>query len=62
MPPKRILVEPSSQRSRAPKGFVASTYEALTASENASIVASVAVFGAGIAFLNSPWAEVLLTP
>jgi hypothetical protein len=45
MPPKRIVIEPASSRSRAPKGVIASTYSALTSSENASVVKSVAIFG-----------------
>lgn len=44
MPPKRIYVE-KSQPKRAPKGFVASTYETLTSSDNAAVVRSVAMFG-----------------
>lgn len=45
MPPKQIYVEPASSRSRAPKGVFASTYEALTSAENASVVRSVGIFG-----------------
>ncbi|KAI1193971.1 hypothetical protein F5X97DRAFT_327989 [Nemania serpens] len=63
MPPKRILVEPSAPRSRGPpKGVIASTYSALTSPENASVVKSVAMFGAAVAFLVSPLRELLLTP
>ncbi|KAI1336472.1 hypothetical protein F5Y15DRAFT_418781 [Xylariaceae sp. FL0016] len=62
MPPKRVLVEPAGGRSRAPKGFFASTYAALTSPENASVVRSVAVFGGAVAFIASPLAEYLLTP
>lgn len=43
MPPKRMYVDGTSRR--APKGFVASTYETLTSSENAAVVRSIAVFG-----------------
>ncbi|KAI0114457.1 hypothetical protein GGR51DRAFT_556319 [Nemania sp. FL0031] len=63
MPPKRILVEPSGSRSRgAPKGVIASTYSALTSAENASVVKSVAIFGAAVAFFSSSWSEYLLPP
>ncbi|KAI1160349.1 hypothetical protein F5B18DRAFT_633014 [Nemania serpens] len=64
MPPKRILVEPSSgPRPRGPsKGVIASTYNALTSDENASVVKSVAMFGAAVAFLASPLSEYLLPP
>lgn len=43
MPPKRIYVEKASRR--APKGFVASTYETLTSAENAAVVRAITVFG-----------------
>jgi len=33
------------RRSAAPKGYVASTYSALTSPENASVVRSVVIFG-----------------
>lgn len=45
MPPKRIVVERAGPRSRQPKGYFRSTYDALTSSENAPIVRSVAIFG-----------------
>ncbi|KAH8646760.1 putative TOM core complex subunit Tom6 [Xylariales sp. PMI_506] len=44
------------------KGLLSSTYEAVTSPENASVVRSVAVFGATVAFLYSSWAEFLLPP
>ncbi|KAL2753961.1 hypothetical protein ACRALDRAFT_1062938 [Sodiomyces alcalophilus JCM 7366] len=63
MAPKRILVERSgSSRHRQPKGAIASTYDALTSPENASIVRSIAIFGASVAFLASSWGEFLLPP
>lgn len=43
MPPKRIYGEKGGRR--APKGFVASTYETLTNAENAAFVRSIAIFG-----------------
>ncbi|KAI1372560.1 putative TOM core complex subunit Tom6 [Hypoxylon crocopeplum] len=55
MPPKRVT-------GRANKGFLSSTYETFTSAENAPIVRSVAVFGAAVAFLASPWSEFLLPP
>ncbi|UNI15311.1 hypothetical protein JDV02_001854 [Purpureocillium takamizusanense] len=60
MPPKRMYVDGPSRR--APKGFVASTYETLTSSENAAVVRSIAVFGAAVTFLSSSWGELLLPP
>ncbi|GJN86960.1 hypothetical protein VFPFJ_10851 [Purpureocillium lilacinum] len=60
MPPKRMYVDGPSRR--APKGFVASTYETLTSSENAAVVRSIAVFGAAVTFLASSWGELLLPP
>ncbi|KAK1238394.1 hypothetical protein MKX07_006540 [Trichoderma sp. CBMAI-0711] len=43
MPPKRIYGEKGGRR--APKGFVASTYDTLTNAENAAFVRSIAIFG-----------------
>ncbi|KAI1032922.1 hypothetical protein LB504_006330 [Fusarium proliferatum] len=43
MPPKRIQVEPRGRR--APKGFIGSTYDALTSPDNAAVVRSIAIFG-----------------
>ncbi|KAI5920966.1 hypothetical protein F4810DRAFT_712981 [Camillea tinctor] len=63
MPPKRIMVERGgASRPRPSKGFFASTYEVLTSPENASVVRSIAVFGAAVTFLASPWGEFLLPP
>ncbi|GAW25308.1 putative TOM core complex subunit Tom6 [Rosellinia necatrix] len=61
MPPRRVL-ESGGPRSRAPKSAVASVYAALTSAENASVVKSVAIFGAAVAFFASPWSEFLLPP
>ncbi|KAH6683121.1 hypothetical protein B0J14DRAFT_647345 [Halenospora varia] len=44
------------------KGYVSSAYSALTSPENASVVRSVAVFGAAVAFFSSSWSEFLLPP
>ncbi|PNP61131.1 hypothetical protein FNYG_14219 [Fusarium nygamai] len=60
MPPKRIPVEPRGRR--APKGFIGSTYDALTSPDNAAVVRSIAIFGAAVAFLSSSWGEILLPP
>ncbi|KAJ6784462.1 hypothetical protein PWT90_02880 [Aphanocladium album] len=62
MAPKRVLVEKSGRRGAAPKGYFASTYDALTSPENASVVRSIALFGTAIAFLNSPFSDFLLPP
>ncbi|KAH7030727.1 uncharacterized protein B0I36DRAFT_362547 [Microdochium trichocladiopsis] len=58
MAPKRV----ESGRARAAPGFIGSTYAALTSPENASVVRSVAVFGAAVAFLATSWGEFLLPP
>lgn len=47
MPPKRIYEKPSR---RAPKGALASTYEALTSADNAAVVRSIALFGVSIVY------------
>ncbi|OLN81152.1 hypothetical protein CCHL11_09549 [Colletotrichum chlorophyti] len=62
MPAKRIVVERGNPRSRQPKGYFRSTYDALTSSENAPIVRSIAIFGAAVTFLSSSWGEFLLPP
>ncbi|KAK2730446.1 putative TOM-6 tom6 protein (translocase of the outer mitochondrial membrane (TOM) complex) [Colletotrichum asianum] len=63
MPPKRIVVERAGgPRTRQPKGYFRSTYDALTSSENAPIVRSIAIFGAAVTFLSSSWGEFLLPP
>ncbi|TVY29686.1 hypothetical protein LHYA1_G000862 [Lachnellula hyalina] len=65
MPPKvqRIPIQAAtSSRRSAPKGYFASTYNTLTAPENASVVRSVAVFGAAVALFASSWSEFLLPP
>lgn len=49
MPPKRLYGEKGGRR--APKGFVASTYETLTSAENAAFVRSIAIFGVRIAYI-----------
>ncbi|KAK3332638.1 TOM core complex subunit Tom6 [Cercophora scortea] len=47
---------------RAQKGVFASTYDALTSAENASVVRSIALFGAAVTFLSSSWGEFLVIP
>ncbi|KAG6323045.1 hypothetical protein E4U22_007193 [Claviceps purpurea] len=42
MPPKRIHGEKSR---RAPKGYLASTYDTLTSPDNSAVVLSIAAFG-----------------
>ena len=42
---QRVLVERAGRRGAQPKGMVASTYDALTSPENASVVRSIAIFG-----------------
>ncbi|KIV95925.1 hypothetical protein PV10_03521 [Exophiala mesophila] len=59
MPPKRIAVQPG-RRGQQPKGYFSSIYHGLTSEENASVVISVALFGAAVAFFNSDWSEILL--
>ncbi|VUC25313.1 unnamed protein product [Clonostachys rosea] len=61
MPPKRIAVDRSGSRGSS-RGFLASTYDTLTSSDNAAVVRSIGVFGLAVAFLASSWGEVLLPP
>ncbi|KAJ5895598.1 hypothetical protein N7495_007289 [Penicillium taxi] len=51
-----------SKNTRAPKGFVRSVYDEATNPENSTIVRSILVFGAGVAFLHSSLSEFLLPP
>ncbi|KAL2798576.1 hypothetical protein BJX66DRAFT_333940 [Aspergillus keveii] len=44
------------------KGFLSTTYEQITSPENTTIVRSILVFGAGVAFLHSSLSELLLPP
>ncbi|KAG4031774.1 hypothetical protein MFRU_008g01360 [Monilinia fructicola] len=61
-PKQRIVVERSGRRAPQPKGYFASTYTALTAPENASVVRSIGVFGLAVAFFSSSWSDYLLPP
>ncbi|KAF7131184.1 hypothetical protein CNMCM5793_004234 [Aspergillus hiratsukae] len=58
-PNQRVVVASSG---RPQKGFLGAAYEELTAPENATIVRSLLVFGAGVAFLHSSLSEFLLPP
>jgi len=59
MPPKRVAIQPAARRNQ-PQGYFGSIYHTLTSEENASVVLSVAMFGAAVAFFNSEWSEMLL--
>ena len=59
MAPSRTAI---SRRGGQPKGALANTYAALTSPENASVVRSVVIFGAAVAFFASGWSEMLLPP
>ncbi|KAL0465174.1 hypothetical protein QR685DRAFT_558082 [Neurospora intermedia] len=58
MPSAKYIERPGG--SRKSKGFIRSTYDSLTSSENASVVRSIAFFGAAVAFLSSSWGEMLV--
>jgi len=59
MPPKRILVQPARRQPQS-NGYFSSVYHTLTSEENASVVLSVAMFGAAVAFFSSEWSEILI--
>ncbi|CEJ55112.1 hypothetical protein PMG11_01387 [Penicillium brasilianum] len=59
MAPKRVAV---SNSARPQKGFLSTVYDEATNPENATIVRSLLVFGAGVAFLHSSLGELLLPP
>ncbi|KAL5334856.1 hypothetical protein BJX70DRAFT_402157 [Aspergillus crustosus] len=46
----------------AEQGFLSAAYEQITAPDNATIVRSILIFGAGVAFLHSSLSELLLPP
>ncbi|KFY25315.1 hypothetical protein V493_04716 [Pseudogymnoascus sp. VKM F-4281 (FW-2241)] len=64
MPPKtqRVVVERAGpgRRVGAQKGYLGQAYEAVTSSENASVVRSIAVFGVAVAFFSSTYSDLLL--
>ncbi|KAL5350177.1 hypothetical protein ACLOAV_005214 [Pseudogymnoascus australis] len=65
MPPKtqRVVVERAGGGRRvggAQRGYLGQAYEAVTSSENASVVRSIAVFGVAVAFFASEFSDVLL--
>ncbi|PWY78117.1 hypothetical protein BO94DRAFT_537902 [Aspergillus sclerotioniger CBS 115572] len=47
---------------RPQKSFFTTAYEEVTHPENATIVRSILIFGAGVAFLHSSLSELLLPP
>ncbi|KAJ5175613.1 uncharacterized protein N7482_001490 [Penicillium canariense] len=59
MAPNRAVV---SNSSRPQKGFLSTVYDEATNPENTTLVRSLLVFGAGVAFLHSSLGEFLLPP
>ncbi|PGH11191.1 hypothetical protein AJ79_05033 [Helicocarpus griseus UAMH5409] len=61
-PKQRVVVQtgPTRKRQQEPSGFLSSAYRSITASENATVVRSVVVFGAAVAFLHSSFSELLI--
>ncbi|KAJ5180854.1 hypothetical protein N7492_004064 [Penicillium capsulatum] len=53
---------PKRTNPAAPKGFLSTVYDEATSPENTTIVRSILVFGAGVAFLHSSLGEFLLPP
>ncbi|ORY54965.1 uncharacterized protein BCR38DRAFT_491315 [Pseudomassariella vexata] len=60
MPTKRI--QSDSRRASQSRGYIGLTYDTITSPDNATMVRSIAIFGAAVAFIASPWAEFLLPP
>ncbi|CZS88085.1 hypothetical protein WAI453_000487 [Rhynchosporium graminicola] len=60
MAPKRQQIARADPRRPAPKGYFSEAYNAITSTENASVVRSVAAFGVAVAFFSSSWAEYIL--
>ncbi|KAJ6104123.1 hypothetical protein N7523_010443 [Penicillium sp. IBT 18751x] len=59
MAPNRVVV---SSNGRPQKGFMSTIYDEATSPENTTIVRSLLIFGAGVAFLHSSLGEFLLPP
>ncbi|PSS20587.1 hypothetical protein M430DRAFT_66270 [Amorphotheca resinae ATCC 22711] len=64
MAPKvqRIVVQRGDSRRSAQQGYFASAYNTLTSAENATVIRSIAMFGAAVAFFSSSWSEFILPP
>ncbi|KAH8692367.1 putative TOM core complex subunit Tom6 [Talaromyces proteolyticus] len=60
MPPKRV-VQPAG-RGREADGIFNIAYKEVTNPENATIVRSVVIFGAAVAFFHSSLSEFLIPP
>ncbi|OQD72606.1 hypothetical protein PENDEC_c020G01112 [Penicillium decumbens] len=59
MAPNRVVV---SNNGRPQKSFMSTIYDEATSPENTTIVRSLLVFSAGVAFLHSSLGEILLPP
>ncbi|KAF2645099.1 hypothetical protein P280DRAFT_391005 [Massarina eburnea CBS 473.64] len=57
MAPKTVS---SKGRTLAEPNFAQSAYQSFTSKENRSVVTAIGMFAAGVAFLHSSWAEMLL--
>ncbi|EEH18809.2 hypothetical protein PABG_01128 [Paracoccidioides brasiliensis Pb03] len=61
-PKQRVVVQSRPAKKRQPEqvGYLTAAYRGITSSENASVVRSVVVFGAAVAFLHSSLSEMLI--
>ncbi|RWQ93044.1 putative TOM core complex subunit Tom6 [Paecilomyces variotii] len=59
-PKQRVVVHASSSRQQ--RGFLSSAWNEITSPDNTTVVRSVLVFGAAVAFLHSSLSEFLLPP
>ncbi|EEA18753.1 TOM core complex subunit Tom6, putative [Talaromyces marneffei ATCC 18224] len=61
MAPKRVVVQ-SGRRDQEQAGLFGATYKEITNPENATIVRSIVIFSAAVAFFHSSLSEFLIPP
>ncbi|OAX78879.1 hypothetical protein ACJ72_06808 [Emergomyces africanus] len=61
-PQQRIVVQsgPAKKRHHQPESTVSAAYHYITSPDNASVLRSVVIFGAAVAFLHSSLSELLI--
>ncbi|PGH34026.1 hypothetical protein GX50_03173 [[Emmonsia] crescens] len=59
-PKQRIVVQSGPAKKRQPESVFSTAYHSITSPDNASVVKSVVIFGAAVAFLHSSFSELLI--
>ncbi|PGH06277.1 hypothetical protein GX51_02474 [Blastomyces parvus] len=60
VPKQRVVVQSGSPKKRQPESGLSAVFHSITSPDNASVVRSVVVFGAAVAFLHSSLSELLI--